>query len=334
MNAAAIAIAAVLSATAAAAAAPAPTIWEEATESPDAAAARTAYDAQMLAGDDLIAIAVASDRLDERGRLVQAALSAYEAAAIARPDLAEPHWRAALVLHTFYNECAMDRAPLCVGGPRKREAERLIAHWDAAERLAPWDPRVAERVLPDRAILHTKLASPAHLEAARVDYQRILDRRRGVTPVEPLGSNTFRRAFALGNMAETMMMLGDLDAAIEAYREADRLSPDLSRAFGLAVALDRDGQASAAAEVLHRQGADAAKHFVQQLADGDIFFVPRGEASYYLGLVAALAGDDVVALEHFEAYIDSGAHPRFQPRAREHVAALRTRIARQVHGAR
>ena len=86
MNAAAIAIAAVLSATAAAAA-PAPTIWEEATESPDAAAARTAYDAQMLAGDDLIAIAVASDRLDERGRLVQAALSAYEAAAIARPDV-------------------------------------------------------------------------------------------------------------------------------------------------------------------------------------------------------------------------------------------------------
>lgn len=333
MKALALAITA-LALTGTAAAAPAPTIWEEATETPDAAQARSAYDAQMLAGDDLIAIAVASDRLDERGRLVQAALSAYEAAALARPDLVEPHWRAALVLHAFYNECAMDRAPLCVGGVRKREAERLILHWDAAERLAPWDPRVAERILPDRAILHTKLATPAHLEAARVDYQRLLDRRRGVTSADPFGSNTFRRAFALGNMAETEMMLGELDAAIESYREADRLDPDISRAFGLAVALDRDGQPTAAAEVLHRQGTDAAQHFVEQLDRGDIFFVPRGEASYYLGLVTELAGDDVVALEHFEAFIASGAHPRYQPRAHEHVAALRARIARQVRGAR
>ena len=72
----ATALAIVVGLASAAAAAPTPTIWEEATETPDAAAARTAYDAQMLAGDDLIAIAVASDRLDERGRLVQAAYNA------------------------------------------------------------------------------------------------------------------------------------------------------------------------------------------------------------------------------------------------------------------
>ncbi|MBK9031392.1 MAG: tetratricopeptide repeat protein [Myxococcales bacterium] len=326
-------LATVALATSVAAAAP-PTLWQAATETADAAQARRSYDEAMLAGDDRVASAVATDITEMRSRLVTAALAAYDAAALARPDLAEPHWRAAAVVNAFYIECAPKRGALCGPSPSQRAAELAIEHWDAAERLAPLDPRLTDEVLTARALLHTKLATPAHLAAARVDYLRVLDRIRGHARVDALSSNANRRAFALGNLAETHMMLGDLDRAIETYREAQRLVPDLSRAFGLAVALDRDEQTGAAYEVLRGEGADAIDRFVDEIDRGRVFFVPAGEVSYYLGLAAEHQGDVVAALEHFEAFVASGAHPRYQPRARAHLAALKARLAQRLRGSR
>lgn len=308
----------------------APSIWQRATATADAAQAQRAYDEAMLEGDDRVAQAANTVVYEQRKRLVRAALDAYDRAALARPDLAEPRWRAATVVNAFYIECTQDRAPLCAREPRPSDAERAIAAWDAAERLAPLDPRFTDRVMFARAILHTKLATPAHLRAAAVDYQRLLDRMRGTASVDPLSSNLAERSLIMGNLAETFMMLGDLDRAIETYREAQRLSPELTRAFGLAVALDRDEQEAAAYEVLRGQGPGAVAQFIDQVERGGVFFVPDGEVAYYLGLGAAFEGDEVTAIEHFQAFIASGAHPGYQPRARAHLAALRARLARRV----
>jgi tetratricopeptide (TPR) repeat protein len=327
----AVAVAAALAMGATTAAA-APSPWQRATTSADAAQAARAYDEAMLEGDDRVAQAANTVVYEQRKRLVRAALDAYDRAALARPDLAEPRWRAATVVNAFLLECEQDRAPLCGREPRASDAERAIAYWDAAERLAPLDPRFTDRVMFARAILHTKLATPTHLRAAARDYQALLDRMRGTVSVDPLTSNLGERSLIMGNLAETFMMLGDLDRAIETYREAQRLSPELTRAFGLAVALDRDEQGAAAFEVLRGQGPGAVAQFIDQVERGGVFFVPEGEVAYYLGLGAAYEGEDVAAIEHFQAFIASGAHPAYQPRARAHLAELRARLARRVRG--
>ncbi|MEZ4400961.1 MAG: hypothetical protein R3B06_13125 [Kofleriaceae bacterium] len=308
--------------------------WQTATA--DERQAARAYDEAMLAGDDALALAVASQVREPRRRLVERALRAYALAAMARPEAVEPHQRAAATLRAFYVDCrADDDAALCDGrGDRVDQVagERLIDAWNAIERLAPMDPQVVEHILFDRAIVHTKLFVGAHLEAALADYQTLLA-RRGVTGSSPLLSAVGQRATVLGNLAETEMMLGRLDDAIDHYREAFGLSGDVAHGYGLAVALDRDEQRQAAAEVLARMGRATVEDFPLALGRGGIFYVPAGEVYYYLGLGAEFLGDDVAALEHFQTYLASGANPRYQPRAVAHVAAARARLARR-RGAR
>jgi hypothetical protein len=173
----AVAVAAALAMGATTAAA-APSPWQRATTSADAAQAARAYDEAMLEGDDRVAQAANTVVYEQRKRLVRAALDAYDRAALARPDLAEPRWRAATVVNAFLLECEQDRAPLCGREPRASDAERAIAYWDAAERLAPLDPRFTDRVhVRDRAILHTKLATPTHLRGRGASTtRRMLDR--------------------------------------------------------------------------------------------------------------------------------------------------------------
>src|SRR5690606_33933977 len=124
----------------------------------------------------------------------------------ALPDSPEPHFRAAAALHRFYIECnPQEGAALCHGARTlHRHADRIIKHWEAFEAKAPLDPRLADEILFERAILHTRLATPEHLAKARADYLEILARRH-VTSVDDV---------VMGNLAETQMMLGDLDAAI------------------------------------------------------------------------------------------------------------------------
>lgn len=301
-------------------------LWQRATRTPDELLAARTYAEAMQAGDDALALAAAAEVMPLRERLVERALRHFRAASAARPDAVDPHLRAARTLQAFYLDCARTFRSLCPPGLDLERAEALIAEWDAIERKAPLEPRLTEEILFDRAILHTKLGTAEHLEAARVDYQRLLERLRGLDPVDVLTSGRRRRAISLGNLAETHMMLGDLDLAIEAYRRAESLDPEVTRAFGLAVALDRDHQPGAAREVLRAQGEDGFRQFIAQVQGGGVFFVPAGEVGYYLGLGAEAAGDDLAAIEHFERFVRSGAHPRYQPRAREHLAALRARM--------
>jgi hypothetical protein len=56
--------------------------------------------------------------------------------------------------------------------------------------------------------------------------------------------------------------------------------------------------------------------------EGRTFFVPRGEEYYYFALAHEAFDENEEAIEYWEKYIQSGAHPEFQPRAKAHLATL------------
>jgi len=146
------------------------------------------------------------------------------------------------------------------------------------------------------------------------------------------------------NLGEVLMADGRLREAEGAYREAIavaaavpgvgslRLDDPRARAqdlvlgyLGLAVALDRDGQARAAHETMRRAltlDSTMAVLAVAALPDADLFFVPRGEVLYYLGLARAIAGRRDEAADAFRQFLDEAPHSRWAGQARAHLAEL------------
>jgi tetratricopeptide (TPR) repeat protein len=300
-------------------------LWSRATEGADDEQIRHTYDENMRLGDELTVLA-SSDaaRGGDRRRVVLRAILAYENAAQARPDAAEPHYRAGMVIHAFFIEC--DRpTTLCnpVRAPQ-REMTRMLDHWAAFERLAPLDPRIDGHFLFARAILHTRVGTPEHIELALADYAKILA-RGDLAAGAPLRTPFEDWSVAYSNMAETYMMLGRLDEAIPAYREALRFRSDTGQYYGLAVALDRDEQGAQAREIMVALGRHAFEAFQQSVALGETFYVPEEERYYYFALAAEALGQIDQAITFWDLYVRSGVYPQYQARARANRDALLAR---------
>lgn len=291
--------------------------WRASARSAEQARADAAYDQAMQEGDGAVESAVMTHLAAVRQRLIDRAIAAYELAARARPTDPEPHFRALSVLRAFHDDCRPVDGEPCLTPMTPARAQRLLDHAEAFAALAPDDPRLVEEVLGTTAILRTRLGTDADLRAAGADYRRALELSDGDLPT------------ALGNLAEVYMMLGQLDQAIETYRRALAGNHDLGMQYGLAVALDRDEQPGAAGELIAELGPAGLARFVAALGTGQYFFVPAGEEHYYLALAAEVLGEPVDALEHWDAFLDSGAHPRYAPRARAHRDALAARLGRR-----
>lgn len=296
-------------------AAPAESPWPVIPEHEDRAesAAEAEYRGLLASGDELAihALEVRSMRMVRRRRewvpsstLALRAVSVYERAAEVRPDAAEPHYRAAEVLRAHF----LDAPPEPVLEDREL-AERALAHWRAFEERAPLDPRVTDTLF-DRALVRTRLATEADFERAIAHYQTLLAR----SDLRSLPGEQV--ATWLGNLAETYMMVGRLDHAIEMYRRSLEYRAEPACGYGLAVALDRDGQTALAREVM---ASYAATDELRDLRRGTVFFVPEGEVDYYLALGYEALGKPAQAAEHYRRFLASGAHPRYQPRARENL---------------
>ncbi len=303
-------------------------IWERALD-PSASAVVDKFEAELARGDEHVLAANArSNSFALLKSELELALQAYRAAATSRPTSGEPYARIANTLHSFYLESCLDGQTYRPSPLRDCSrtdafdpviAEQMIAAWDEFEARAPLDPRFsslgeANGVLFERAIWHTKLATPEHLRKAVRDYEAILARSGSL---ERGGSGQ-----VWGNLAETQMMLGELDTAIESYRQAARYSSDASTWYGLAVAMDRDGRSSQAQAIVRQQGAAAYEHFRNSVKLGNTFFVPAGEVHYYYALIEETFGNFEAATFHWREFIKSKAHPQFQPRAKEHLDAL------------
>ncbi len=308
-----------------------PDVWQRAIDPTVAEAAIDVYQRELRDGDDHVhqAASRSSSVVAIRDQ-VQRAIEAYRRAALAQPSAAEPHFRIGMVLWSFYlQNCDPDprfghttspladcSAPDAINRPI---AEQAIKAWDTFEARAPLDPRLSGglgSLLFSRAIIHTKLATPAHLAAAARDYEAIIQRTDGKGEVMSL---------VWGNLAETYMMLGRLDDAIDAYKEALRHGGRIATWYGLAVALDRDGRGALARDVVLGQGPAGYRLFRSDVLSRDTFFVPHGEVFYYYALAEEAFGLHDEALEHWNQFVASGAHPHYQPRAREHIDAILAR---------
>jgi tetratricopeptide (TPR) repeat protein len=302
-------------------------VWEQALATDQRLAARETYESELRKGDEHALLAnnrgIAPKEVEHHLGL---AIAAYHAAAAARPTVGEPYFRLGRLLYSFYIEChdaaqRYNRSPLCNPRQFKRaRAREIIEAWDAFEQRVPLDPRLSvgafgeTEILFRRAILHTKLGSKENLAAAARDYEKILARHDS-------GSDAVSEE-VVGNLAETYMMLGQLEEAIEMYREALRNGSDTSTWYGFAVALDRDERTKQALDVIRSLGRDQRDRFHAKVIEGRTFFVPEGEKYYYFALVDEALGLDEDAIAYWQRFIASGAHPQYQPRAKAHLDAL------------
>jgi tetratricopeptide (TPR) repeat protein len=277
----------------------------------------TEYDKLMARGDTLALRAARMRAIEHYGirELAAHAIMAYEMAAKAAPAEAEPHYRAAQVIHAHF---LYERT-----APSHADARRAIHHWEEFERLAPLDPR-SRAILFTRSITYTKLGTRADLSRALADYERLLELS------DLTGVLQGDAALYLGNMAEVYMMMDRLEEAIATYERALRIETSVSHALGLAVALDRHGQGAKAREVASQYLSETGfRGYKSQIKEGAIFYVPYGEKYYYLALGNEVLGRRQEALEHYRAFITSGAHPQFQARARENIADLDKQLGKE-----
>jgi tetratricopeptide (TPR) repeat protein len=290
--------------------------WDRVAEpdDPDAEVARASYDREMATGNEY-AIEAANMGASSYGlgRLVMRAFRAYENASLARPDAAEPHYLAGMVLYAFFN-CGANPNPICRNGNQDATiAARIADHWTAFEKLAPLDPRIDASFLFERALAHTNVATPEHLRAAIDDYLESL-RRTDLVRINV--------ANAYGNLAENYMMVGRLEESLATYPEALRLRPSTTTAYGYAVALDRDEQGAKAREMIAALGPGAFEDFRRSVDAGESFYVPLGEVFYYNALAEESLGLTDRAIADWDRFIASGAHPEFAPRAKANRDAL------------
>jgi hypothetical protein len=305
-------------------------VWDRALTSPEDEAARDLYDAKMVEGDTATLTSTIHSASIKNGlESIKRAELAYRAAASIRPREGEPYFRIGNLLYQMHFDCdAMtSRLPTCdpmYATPKR--AELIVEAWDEFEKRAPLDPRVGE-ILLKRAILNTKLVNGTasdrrHLESAARDYQAALDRSDGL-------AGTRGDEQLLGNLAETYMMLHRLDDAIATYMQAISVgAARVSTVYGLAVALDRDGSGDLAMRRIQSQGTAGFDSFNRDYLRRVVFYVPDGEANYYFALANEAFGNYGTALEFWNRYIASGAHPEYQPRAREHIEQLRKKHVR------
>jgi len=300
-------------------------VWQRAIDTTDSTKDR--FESAMQDGDELAQRANAkSQNRAIVTSLVDQAIRSYREAGAVMPANAEPYFRIASLLESFFTDCeprglglvrpqtCMDRRSINV-----ERTKQTVDAWDEFEKRAPLDPRLAETLF-SRAILRTKLVQTSSkdakvfLEGAMRDYTAMLDRADGLTMVS--------MEQVWGNLAETYMMLGKLEQAIDAYSVAIERGGNSSTFYGKAVALDRDEQEAAALELIRAQGVRAFKEFDSQFAAGDVFFVPKGEEFYYFALIHEAFGYHIEAIANWRLFIKSGAHPVYHPRAKAHIDAL------------
>jgi tetratricopeptide (TPR) repeat protein len=305
-------------------------VWDRALTTPEDEAAKDLYDAKMLEGDTAtLTSTIQSTSIKNSLESIKRAEAAYRAAAERRPREGEPYFRIGNLLYQMHFDCdtMSSRLPTCdpmYATPKR--AELVVDAWDEFEKRAPLDPRVGE-ILLKRAILNTKLVNGTasdqrHLEGAARDYQAALDRSDGL-------AGTRGDEQLLGNLAETYMMLHRLDEAIATYLQAISIgAARVSTVYGLAVALDRDGSGDQALRRIQSQGTSGFDSFNRDYMRRTVFYVPEGESNYYFALANEAFGNYGTALEFWNRYIASGAHPEYQPRAREHIEQLRKKHVR------
>jgi tetratricopeptide (TPR) repeat protein len=307
--------------------------WSEAAKAKGAKAAKAAKNEKLrnlaiAEGNDQLALARERARSDVQqsyasggGRprswsagvitSARAALAAYERALSLDPatanEEAELHYRCVLTAYRFLDDPDGHRA--------------LVEHGDAMRIADPLDTREIE-VTWDMSVSLSKLGAlggaqaDAYFERGIAEYEHW---RQLVDEASPNVSHDL--AMSWSNAAELMMAVGRLDESIDAYEEAvDLDSTEALGFYGLAVALDRDGQwekarAAMADAVIRDRGA-------LRLDDPLVFFVPEGDIHYYKALSAQVRNDKKTAIAEYKLFLTETVDTKYAARGREHLSEL------------
>lgn len=297
------------------------TVWDRAIADGETEAAMDTYRRQLQSGNEDVALAASEPPGRSKYNHVRRALTAYRNAVTAAPDQPEAHYRLAITEYTYLLVCDVGATGLCdPDQPDPAVMQDVADHWHRFTDLAPLDVRGTALLFP-RAIIHTKLTTPDNLALAILDYEAILDRLEGFERGTDVSA-------VVSNLAETYMMVDRLDDAIAAYERSAGMGGDISTMYGLAVALDRDGQGTRARQIISGLKLTAFETFQTNVSSGKTFFVPPGEVNYYLALAEESLGMPQQALVHWERFLTSKAHPQFAPRAKHNRDVLRTRLQR------
>lgn len=292
------------------------TVWER-TAGPGGREAQ--YRALMARGDQLVERAAEQVNLGETqgGRangLALRAAEAYEKAAALRPKAAEPHYRAAEVLYAHFVD-ENDR----LGGDQVKPAERAIRHWDRFAKLSPRDPRIAD-MLFRRSIALTKLGGIDNYKRAAADYDAALRLE------DAASANPLQVALLLSNAAEIHMASGDLERAIELYSDSLDYNPKELYGYGLVVALDRDGQATKALQMMQDFGYEYEVLFPDPRKESPPFFVPDGDVHWYQSIGEESRGNYQSAINHMSQFLAFQPKSPYRARAVERIKTLEGKL--------
>jgi tetratricopeptide (TPR) repeat protein len=289
--------------------------------------------------------------------IVVAAALALVGGGARRVAAATPFWeRAAEPARTRADRLTSDAEGLLASQPRSAEKlaraealvrEALIATPDDFRALMLLAEISARSGRPASALASLERACPRAPQGAGATacwFQLGVERSRqgrlgeAVVAYERLIALGDADATAHANLAELLMAEGRLGEAAERYREAIRLDTPAAGAariepphsltlatYGLAVALDRAGEAEAAREMMARALLLDPKHATLSAAEqpgADVFFVPEGDVYYYLGLAAEVAGDSDDGAAAFQEFLRRRPRAASASRARAHVDAL------------
>ncbi len=204
----------------------------------------------------------------------------------------------------------------------RESVEAAIAAFEKARRLGP-DGALAEDAAGHLGILYSLLGQ---FERALGEYDRAL-RLRAASRLA-VGPDD-QSATEYGNAAESLMALGRLDEAIARYRTSLELaeSPKTRTLalYGLAVALDRDEQIEKSGEALRQALALEQQQILKPLAaleDPEVFFMPRGEKSYYQALGYLATGRESAAAASLRIFLGDLPRSPWAGRARAHLQEL------------
>lgn len=267
-------------------------------------------------------------RYPRRNRILwwTTARNAYEKALAFEPEHAEAHLRLAELIVSAYAERREYGERLFFSDTQiEHWRAKALHHWEQFEKLRPRDPRITDLRMT-RSLEYTREGSKLGLEKALADYRAIMDE----LDLESMSADEAGRLTS--NRAEVHMMLGQMPEAITWYERSLLMMPDADWAFGLAVAYDRDGQGMRAREKIGQYATKGTlEAFAHQLDTGQVFFVPQAEVYYYYGLIHETMGNYDLAIDAFQRFVASGAHPAFHARARDNIKNL-TALVRK-HGA-
>lgn len=246
-----------------------------------------------------------------RVRLAQRAMETYAEAIALNPKSAEAHFRAALV---------STETQTAGNFPPPSELDKAIAHIEAFEKLAPLDPRLPS-MLFQLSLLRTKRGGKENIERGIHDYDKQLAL---IDQTSEMNRNSM--STTLSNRAELLMMLGRLEESIAGYEAAIEFEDGISYGYGLAVALDRDGQGFRAREVARRY---ALLDPSDALTRNGTFFVPAGEIHYYQAVRAESLAQYREAQDYYRLFLERVPRSPFAARARQNLEAIKDKAASQ-----